>query len=58
MKHEYKTTRIWVESLQNLKRAAAETGESIVALIDRLARAEWERIKSEAPVKTDAPNDQ
>lgn len=43
MKHQYKTTRIWIETLRKLKRIAAETGETIVALIDRLADAEQQR---------------
>lgn len=48
MKHEYKTTRIWLQTLQNLKRIAAETGESLVSLLDRLARAEWDRVKNQS----------
>src|SRR5215211_3758859 len=40
MKHEYKTTRIWIETLRKLKRIAADSGETIVALLDRLADAE------------------
>lgn len=45
MKHEYKTTRIWLDTLRNLKRITAETGESIVALIDRLAAEELRKVK-------------
>lgn len=42
----YKTTRIWVKTLQNLKRVAAETGETVVSLIDRLAEAEVRRVRN------------
>lgn len=50
MKHEYKTTRIWVETLRNLKRIAAETDETIVALIHRLAEEELQRMNVAANV--------
>lgn len=50
MKHEYKTTRIWVETLRNLKHIAADTGETIVALIDRLAADELRRLNVAANV--------
>ncbi len=40
MKNEYRAARIWVSSLRNLERVAADTGETIVAIIDRLAAAE------------------
>jgi hypothetical protein len=44
MKNEYKTTRIWLQTLRNLKRVSAETGETIVAILDRLASQEWQRV--------------
>jgi hypothetical protein len=43
----YKTTRIWTKTLQTLKRVAAETGETIVALIDRLAETELQRVRNQ-----------
>lgn len=43
----YATTRIWKRTLQTLRFIHAHTGESIVAIIDRLARAEEERLRKE-----------
>ncbi len=43
----YKTTRIWTRTIQVLRFIHAITGESIVAIIDRLARQELERLQKE-----------
>ena len=45
-KHEYKSLRIYAESLQPLKLIAAMTGTSIIEVIDRLAREELARLKT------------
>ena len=44
-KHEYKSLRIYAESLQPLKLIAAMTGTSIIEVVDRLAREELQRLK-------------
>jgi hypothetical protein len=48
---EYTTTRIWVQTLRMLKLIAAMTGESMVKVMDRLARQELERFKKQEEVK-------
>jgi len=45
----YKTTRIWSSTLQVLRFIHAITGESIVSIIDRLARQEFARLQQEKP---------
>src|SRR5258708_28226968 len=45
-KNEYQTTRIWVKTHQMVRKIAAETGESIVEVLDRLATQESERLKA------------
>ncbi len=45
--HVYKTTRIWERTLQTLRFIHAITGESIVAIIDRLAKQDLERLQTE-----------
>jgi hypothetical protein len=46
--NEYQTTRIWKSTLKVLRYIRAETSESIVAIIDRLARQEWQRLQKKA----------
>jgi hypothetical protein len=43
----YRTTRIWSSTLQVLRFIHAITGESIVSIIDRLAKQELERLRQE-----------
>ena len=43
----YKTTRIWGSTLQVLRFIHALTGESIVSILDRLAKQELERLQQE-----------
>jgi hypothetical protein len=43
----YGTTRIWERTLQTLRFIHAMTGESIVAILDRLAKQELERLQKE-----------
>ncbi len=45
---EYTTTRIWVQTLRTLKLIAALTNESMVKVMDRLAKQELERLKKQA----------
>jgi len=45
--HSYGTTRIWERTLQTLRFIHAITGESIVAILDRLAQQELERLQKE-----------
>ncbi len=41
---QYRTTRIWLSTLKNLRRIYAETGESMVSILDRLVADEIRRI--------------
>lgn len=43
--HTYGTTRIWEETLRNLRLVAALTGERMVEVLHRLVLAELERIR-------------
>jgi hypothetical protein len=45
--NDYKTTRLWSSTLQVLRFIHAITGESIVSIIDRLAKQELERLQQE-----------
>ena len=42
---EYQTMRIWKETLKKLRRIYAETGESMIAIIDRLATEELAKLQ-------------
>jgi hypothetical protein len=44
---EYTQLRIWVKTLKKLRRIYAETGESMIAIVDRLADEELQRLTSE-----------
>lgn len=44
---EYTQLRIWVKTLKKLRRIYAETGESMIAIVDRLADEELQRLASE-----------
>jgi len=43
----YRTTHIWERTLQTLRFIHAMTGETIVAILDRLAKQELERLQKE-----------
>ena len=45
--HTYGTTRVWERTLQTLRFIHAITGESIVAILVRLAKQELERRQKE-----------
>jgi hypothetical protein len=44
---KYATARIWVQTLRTLKLIAAMTNESMVKVMDRLAKQELERLKKQ-----------
>jgi len=43
---EYHTLRVWKDTLKKLRYIYAETGESMIAIVDRLATQEYERIQN------------
>ena len=46
-KDDYTQLRIWRTTLQKLRRIYAETGETMIAIVDRLADEELKTIKRE-----------
>lgn len=44
---EYQTIRIWVRTVDLLRIIAAMQKESMIAILDRLVKVEWERVKQE-----------
>jgi hypothetical protein len=44
---EYQTMRVWKDTLKKLRHIYAATGESMIAIVDRLATQELERINHE-----------
>ncbi len=46
---EYGSMRIWLKTIKKLRMIAALTGETIVVILERLARIELERVKREQP---------
>ena len=47
MDKEYSSTRIWTKTIKILRMLHALTGESIVAILHRLAQIELEKVKKE-----------
>ena len=45
MSEQYTQLRIWQRTLTKLRRIYAETGESMIAIVDRLATSELARIE-------------
>ena len=45
--HKYTTTRIWAQTLRAFKLIAAMTNESMVKVMDRLAKKELERLEED-----------
>jgi hypothetical protein len=43
---KYHTLRVWTDTLKKLRRIYAETGESMIAIVDRLADQELQRIQN------------
>jgi hypothetical protein len=52
MNSDYSTTRIWTRTLKILRMLHALTGESIVAILHRLAEQELSRVKETEEVST------
>ena len=46
MSEQYTQLRIWQATLKKLRRIYAETGESMIAIVDRLATQELEKIQN------------
>ena len=44
---EYSDLRLWTSTLKKLRRIYAETGESMIAIVDRLATQELEKLTHE-----------
>jgi hypothetical protein len=47
MSEEFTTIKVWLKTRRLLRRIAAATDTSMVAVIERLARDEWERLETE-----------
>jgi hypothetical protein len=45
MNKTYVQFRLWTDTLKKLRRIYAETGESMIAIVDRLAGQELKRIQ-------------
>lgn len=45
---DYRTVKLWMSTYRLLKVLAAQSGETLTALIDRLARDEEQRRRTEA----------
>ncbi len=43
---EYQTMRVWKDTLTKLRHIYAATGESMIAIVDRLATEELQRIQN------------
>ena len=46
MSEQYTQLRIWQATLKKLRRIYAETGESMIAIVDRLATQELEKLNN------------
>ena len=51
MANKTQTTKIWVVTLQKLRMIYALTGERMVGIMDRLVRAELERVERECGLR-------
>ena len=47
MKNEYVTTKIWKHTLKKLRMLHALTGESMLAILDRVLTQELDRVQKE-----------
>lgn len=47
MPKPYETIKVWLSTLQNLRMLHALTGESNVAILDRLVTAELQKVQKE-----------
>jgi len=45
---KYQVLRIWKQTHRTLRKIAAETGESLVEALERMANEEWRRLEQKA----------
>ena len=45
---KYQVLRIWKQTHRTLRKIAAETGESMVEALERMANEEWRRLEQKA----------
>ena len=45
---KYQVLRIWKQTHRTLRKIAAETGESLVEALERIANEEWRRLEQKA----------
>jgi hypothetical protein len=48
---KYQVLRIWKQTHHTLRKIAAETGESLVEALERMANEEWQRLQQKADKK-------
>jgi hypothetical protein len=48
---KYQVLRIWKQTHRTLRKIAAETGESMVEALERMANEEWRRLEQKADQK-------
>jgi len=51
---KYQMLRIWKHTHRTLRKIAAETGESLVEALERMANEEWQRVQQKGENKPDA----
>jgi hypothetical protein len=51
---KYQMLRIWKHTHRTLRKIAAETGESLVEALERMANEEWQRVHQKGENKPDA----
>lgn len=51
MKEEYQNTKVWRTTLADLRQIYALTGEKMTVIVDRLVKAELNRLKKQADEK-------
>ena len=55
MEHEkYQMLRIWKHTHRTLRKIVAETGESLVEALERMANEEWRRLQQQEGGQADA----
>jgi hypothetical protein len=51
VQEKYQVLRIWKQTHRTLRKIAAETGESLVEALERMANEEWQRLEQKADKK-------
>jgi hypothetical protein len=54
MQKEYVTLKVWNDTRKFLRLISAFTGEQIVEVIHKMARAEWEKLQREQVTQVDS----